>query len=71
MWMLAAYHLTEHGDSNTGVRARTGGAEGVRNPIRRTTMSTNQTPPPTPELPETKPSIKEYIWRDPWLQLYM
>jgi hypothetical protein len=23
------------------------------------------------ELPETKPSTKEYTWRDPWLQLHM
>ena len=24
-----------------------------------------------PELPGIKPSIKEYIWWDPWLQLHM
>jgi hypothetical protein len=27
--------------------------------------------PGLPELPETKPPTKEYIWRDPWLQPYM
>ena len=68
--MLAANHWTEHGDPNGGVRERTKGAEGVYNPIRRTTISTNQTPPP-PELPGTKPPTKEYTWRDPWLQLLM
>jgi hypothetical protein len=41
----------------------TEGVEGVRNPIGRTTISTNQ----TPELPGTKPSTKEYTW----LQLHM
>jgi hypothetical protein len=37
------------------------GVEGLCNPIGRTTISTNQTPPP-PELPGTKPSTKEYTW---------
>jgi hypothetical protein len=23
------------------------------------------------EIPETKPSTKEYTWRDPWLQPHM
>jgi hypothetical protein len=31
----------------------------------------NVNKPETPELPETKPPIKEYTWRDPWLQLHM
>jgi hypothetical protein len=39
--------------------------EGVCNPIGRTTVSTNQTPPPPPELPGTKSPTKEYTWRDP------
>jgi len=43
--MLAANHWTEHGDPNWGVRERTEGAEGVFNPIRRTTISTNQPDP--------------------------
>jgi hypothetical protein len=55
--------------SSGGVRERTEGAEGVFNPIGRTTISTNQTP--SAELPGTKPPTKEYTWRDPWLQLHM
>jgi hypothetical protein len=42
MWMLTSNHWTEHGDTNGGVRERTEGAEGLCNPIGRTT-STNQT----------------------------
>jgi hypothetical protein len=38
--MLEANHWTEHG----GLRGRTVGAEGVCNPIERTTVSTNQNP---------------------------
>jgi hypothetical protein len=41
--MLATNHWTEHRDSNGGVSKRTVGAEGVFNPIGRTTISTNQT----------------------------
>jgi len=37
---------------NEGIREKTEGAEGVCNPIGRTIISTNQTPP---ELPGTKP----------------
>jgi hypothetical protein len=44
MWMLTTIHWTEHGDPNEGVRERTEGAEGVSNPIERTTISTNQNP---------------------------
>jgi hypothetical protein len=36
--MLAANHLTEHGDPNAGVRGRTEEAEGDCNPIERTTI---------------------------------
>jgi hypothetical protein len=67
MRMLAANRWTEHRDLNAGVSARTGGAEGVCNPIVRI-ISTNQT---LPELSLTKPTIKEYTWRDPWLQLHI
>jgi hypothetical protein len=35
-------HPTEHGDPNGGVRGRTEGDERVFNPIRRTTISINQ-----------------------------
>jgi hypothetical protein len=44
--MLAANLCTEHEVSNGRVRERTEGAEGICNPIGRTTISTNQTPPP-------------------------
>jgi hypothetical protein len=44
MQMYTAKHWIEHRDSNGKVRARTIGAEGVCNPIERTTISTNQTP---------------------------
>jgi hypothetical protein len=43
----------------------------VCNPIGRTTLSTNQPPPQPPELSGTKPSTKEYTWRNPWLQSHM
>jgi hypothetical protein len=59
MWMLAANYQTG------GVRGRIEGAEGVCNTIGKTTILTNQTPPP--ELPRTKPPTKEYTW----LQLHM
>ena len=64
MQMLATNHWTEHRDSNGGVSKRTVGAEGVFNPIGRTTISTNQT---SLELPGTKPSTNKYTW----LQLHM
>jgi hypothetical protein len=67
MQILAANHWTEHVDPNVGVRRRT---EGICNPIGRTIISTNQTPPPQLN-PGTKPPTKEYKWRDPWLQLHM
>ena len=44
-WMLAANHQNENGNPNGGVRERTEGV-GVCNPKGRTTISTNQTPPP-------------------------
>jgi len=71
--MLAANHQTEHRDPYRGVRERSEGAKRVCNPIGRTTISTNQTPP---ELPGTKPTTKEntwwWLWEGvPWLQLYM
>jgi hypothetical protein len=42
--MLGTNYWTEHGVPNGGVREMTEGAEGVYNPIERTTISTNQTP---------------------------
>lgn len=44
-------HQTEHGVPSQGVRGRTEGAEGVCIPIGRTTIATNQTPPPYPGDP--------------------
>jgi hypothetical protein len=38
--MLAANHQKEHGDHIGGVMGRTEGAEGIFNPIGRTTIST-------------------------------
>jgi hypothetical protein len=64
--------MTELRDPNRGIRARIVGAEGICNPTRRTTISTNQTPPPPKKnLPGTKSPTKEYTWKDPWLQLDM
>jgi hypothetical protein len=40
----AINHQTEHRNPSGGVGGRTEGAERVRNPIGRTTKSTNQTP---------------------------
>jgi hypothetical protein len=68
MWVLAANLWTEQENPNGGLREMSKGAEGVCNPIGRTTISTNQMPP---DLPGTKPLTKEYIGRDPWLQLHM
>ena len=63
--MLATNLWSEHRVPNGGVRGRTKGAEEVCNPIGRTKLSTNQTPP---ELPGTKPLTKDYTWRNPWVQ---
>jgi hypothetical protein len=62
-WRLTVNHWTEHGVSKGGIRERTDGAEGVWNPVGRTTISTNQTPP---EHPGNKPPTKECTRRDPW-----
>jgi hypothetical protein len=59
---------TEHRVSNGVVRERTEGAEGVCNPIGRTTISTNET---SLELPGTKLPTKAYTWRDPWWELHV
>jgi hypothetical protein len=61
--ILTANHWAEPRDPNGRVRGRAEGAEGDCNPIGRTTVSTNQTPPP--EFPGTKPPTKEYTWREP------
>jgi hypothetical protein len=53
-------------DPNGEVSVRTEGAEGVYNPIGRTTISTNQ--PDLPKLPGNKPAAKDYTWADPRLQ---
>jgi len=46
MQILVASHQIAPGDPNGGVRGRIEGAEGLFNSIERTTISTNQTPPP-------------------------
>jgi hypothetical protein len=43
-WILAANHCNGHGVSSGRVRVMTEGAEGVCNPIGRTTISTKHTP---------------------------
>jgi hypothetical protein len=45
MRMHSDKHQTEREDTSGRIRARTEGAERVCNPIARTTISTNQTPP--------------------------
>ena len=60
-------HWTEHGDPNGGVQGRTKGAEWVCNPMGRTIISTNQTPPSSQGLNHQQ----GYTLRDPWLQLHM
>jgi hypothetical protein len=45
-------------------KERTEGVEGISNLIVRAMISTNQKPP---ELSGTKPTTKEYTWRDPYL----
>jgi hypothetical protein len=46
MWILAANYWTEHRVPKGGVRERTEGPESVCNLIGKTTISTNETPPP-------------------------
>jgi hypothetical protein len=57
--MLTANHQTENSDPNGGVRGRTEGAEGVCNPIGRTTTSNNQMPQSSQGL--TKPPTRVHI----------
>ena len=45
-WMLTDSYWMEYKASNEGARESTQGAEGVCNPIGRTTIWTNQYPPP-------------------------
>jgi len=68
MQMYKAKHRTKHRDPNRRVRKRTEEAEEVCNPLGRTTISTNQTPP---KFLRTKPPTKEDTWGYPWLQLDM
>ena len=59
--MLAANHWAEHRVPNGGVRERTEKAEGVCNPIGRTTIFINQTHPPTPAPRDYIPSQRVHI----------
>ena len=65
--MLTANHWTEHKVPNGGVRERTEEAEGVCNPIGRTTVSTNQ----IPQSSQGSNYQPKSTWRDPWLQPHM
>jgi hypothetical protein len=62
--MLTVNHWTESRVPNGGIRERIEGAEGVCNPIERTTISIKQIPQSSQG---TKPPTKEYTW----LQLHM
>jgi hypothetical protein len=53
--MLSANHWTKYRVPNGGVSEKTEGAEGVNNPVGRTTISINQIPPDL-----GKPPTKEY-----------
>jgi hypothetical protein len=53
------------GGGNRGVRERTEKAEGVFNPIRRTTISTNQSSHGLKNQPRSN------AWRGTWLEPYM
>jgi hypothetical protein len=64
MLVHASKHVLRAGNPNREVRARIKGAEGVCNPIGRTTISANQTPQSSPE---TKLSTKVYTGGNPWL----
>jgi hypothetical protein len=57
--MLTTNYLTKHRDPNGEIRGRTEGAEGICNPIGRSTISTKPDPP-LPEFSGTKPPTKEY-----------
>jgi len=63
MGTLAANYQIEHRDPNEGAKERREGIEGVCNPIVRTTVSTNQTLSPAPEVPRTKPPTRIHIER--------
>jgi hypothetical protein len=69
MQIITLNHQTKHRDHIGGLRGRTEVAEGICIPTGRTTISTNQSFPL--KLPGTKPPTKEYLWKDPWLQLHM
>lgn len=58
-WMLTVNHCTDHGIPSGGKDWRSWRSV---QPYRKNN-NINQ-----PELPESKPSTKEYTWRDPWLQ---
>jgi hypothetical protein len=62
--MLTANYWTEHWEPNGGVRERNEVADGVCNPIGRT--SVNQLD--ATEVSGTKPPTKEYKWSNPWIQ---
>jgi hypothetical protein len=58
MQMFAANNWTEHGTLIEELGEELKEFKGF------STKQTNQTPPPLPQLPGTKPPTKEYTWRD-------
>jgi hypothetical protein len=61
MQILTANHGTEPGHPNGRVRRRAERAEGDRNPIGRTTISTNQTPQSSQGLNHHPKSIQGLV----------
>jgi hypothetical protein len=62
--MLGTNLHTELRNPSWGAGRRTGRAEGDCNPIGKTISA-------DPVFPQTRPPTKEYIGRDPWLQINM
>jgi hypothetical protein len=69
MQIFPANLRTGHWNPNGGLKGKTEEAEGVCNPIGRTTISTNQNTQGSQGLNHQPKSI--YTWRGPWLQLHM
>jgi hypothetical protein len=66
--MLVANHWTECRVPDGGVGEGNEGAEWVCSSMERVTVVKG---PDFPELPGTGPPIKEYTWRNPWVQLHI
>jgi len=67
--MLAANHRTENRTPLREIRGTIERVEGGCNPIKKKKKKKNNAN--QPELPGTKPLLKDYTWTDPGLQLHM